>query len=63
MRECIKRGVSKINVNKLVLDDYLEHLKREAPRQTLTQLMEEGVEETVRLMEWQMDVCYSAGKA
>ncbi|KAJ9658554.1 hypothetical protein H2201_007761 [Coniosporium apollinis] len=63
MRECIKRGVSKINVNKLVLDDYLEHLKREAPRLSLTQLMEEGVEETVRLMEWQMDVCYSAGKA
>ncbi|EON69562.1 tagatose 1,6-diphosphate aldolase [Coniosporium apollinis CBS 100218] len=63
MRDCIKRGVSKINVNKLVLDDYLEHLKREAPRLSLTQLMEEGVEETVRLMEWQMDVCYSAGKA
>ncbi|OCL05626.1 aldolase [Glonium stellatum] len=63
MRECIKHGVSKINVNKLVLDDYLEHLKATASKLSLTQLMEEGVEKVVKLTEWQMDVCYSAGKA
>ena len=63
MRQCIKGGVSKINVNKLVLDDYLTHLKQSASRLSLTQLMEEGVEHVVKLMEWQMDVCFSAGKA
>ncbi|OCK80487.1 aldolase [Lepidopterella palustris CBS 459.81] len=63
MRQCIKHGVSKINVNKLVLDDYLKHLKESASKLSLTQLMEEGVEKVVKLMEWQMDVCYSTGKA
>lgn len=63
MRQCIKMGVSKINVNKLVLDDYLEHLKAKASTLGLTTLMEEGVEKVVKLMEWQFDVCYSAGKA
>ncbi|KAF2489683.1 aldolase [Lophium mytilinum] len=63
MRRCIQLGVSKINVNKLVLDDYLVHLKEKASTLGLTTLMEEGVEKVVKLMEWQFDVCYSAGKA
>lgn len=63
MQRCIKGGVSKVNVNKLVLDDYLKHLKREASRLPLTQLMEEGMDKVVRLMEWQFDVCGSTGKA
>jgi fructose-bisphosphate aldolase, class II len=63
MRRCIDGGVSKINVNKLVLDGYLKYLKKNAPTLSLTQLMEEGVVEVVTLMEWQMDVCRSTGKA
>lgn len=63
MRKCIARGVSKVNVNKLVLDDYLKHLQKNAPTMSLTKLMEEGVQEVQRLTEWQMDVCGSAGKA
>jgi fructose-bisphosphate aldolase class II len=63
MKKCIKRGVSKVNVNKLILDDYLEHLKNNASKLSLTTLMEEGVREVQRLMEWQMDVCGSTGKA
>ncbi|KAI1262805.1 ketose-bisphosphate aldolase [Xylariaceae sp. FL1019] len=63
MKKCIQGGVSKINVNKLVLDDYLVHLKEKAPTASLTTLMEEGVKEIQRLMEWQMDVCGSTGKA
>jgi fructose-bisphosphate aldolase class II len=63
MKKCIKGGVSKVNVNKLILDDYLEHLKKNASKLSLTTLMEEGVNEVQRLMEWQMDVCGSTGKA
>lgn len=63
MKQCIKGGVSKVNVNKLVLEDYLEHLKINAPKLSLTTLMEQGVEQVQKLMEWQMDVCGSTGKA
>jgi fructose-bisphosphate aldolase class II len=63
IKKCIKGDVSKVNVNKLILDDYLEHLKKNASKLSLTTLMEEGVKEVQRLMEWQMDVCGSTGKA
>ncbi|KAF3906867.1 hypothetical protein ABW21_db0205875 [Orbilia brochopaga] len=63
MKACIGRGVSKVNVNKLVLDDYLAHLQREAGSLSLTRLMEEGVDHVIRLTEWQMDVCGSTGRA
>ncbi|CAH0039536.1 unnamed protein product [Clonostachys solani] len=63
MKRCIKGGVSKVNVNKLVLDDYLVHLQTKASTLSLTTLMEEGVKEAQKLMEWQMDVCGSTGKA
>ena len=63
MERCIKGGVSKVNVNKLILDDYLQHLKKNASTMSLTVLLEEGVKEVQRMMEWQMDVCGSTGKA
>lgn len=63
MKRCIAGGVSKVNVNKLVLDDYLTHLGQSASKLSLTTLMEEGVREAQKLVEWQMDVCRSTGKA
>lgn len=63
MMECVRHGTTKINLNKLVLQDYLDHLKDQAGKVTLTQLMEEGVEKAQKLLEWQMDVCGSTGKA
>lgn len=63
MQKCIRGGVSKVNVNKLVLDDYLAHLKKNASSLSLTTLMEQGVDEAQKLTEWQMDVCKSTGKA
>ncbi|KAI1028744.1 hypothetical protein LB503_002627 [Fusarium chuoi] len=63
MKACIEGGVSKVNVNKLVLDDYLIHIKEQASKLNLTALMEEGVEKAQKLTEWQMDVCGSSGKA
>ena len=63
MKKCIEGGCTKINVNKLVLDDYLVHVKEKAATTSLTTFMEQGVEEIQRLTEWQMDVCGSTGKA
>lgn len=62
-RTCIRAGVSKINVNRLVLNDYLQHLRSSAGQLPLTQLLEEGVKHVHRLQEEQMDVAWSAGKA
>jgi len=62
MRACIKRGVSKVNVNKLILDDYLQFIKTKSSELSLTTLMEQGIEKVVKLMEEQMDVCMSSGK-
>lgn len=44
MKRCIRGGVSKVNVNKLILDDYLQHLQKNASKLSLTVLMEEGCE-------------------
>lgn len=63
MRACIKGGCSKINVNKLVLDDYLKYIKEKAATTSLTTLMEDGTNAIQKLMEWQMDVTGSTGKA
>jgi fructose-bisphosphate aldolase class II len=63
MKKCITSGISKVNVNKLVLDDYLVFAKNTAPQLPITSAVEQGIEETRRLVEWQMDVCGSTGKA
>lgn len=63
MKRCISYSTTKINVNKLVLDDYLVLMKHKASKLSLTALMEEGVKETQKLMEWQMDVCGSTHQA
>ena len=63
MKECIAAGATKINVNKLVLDDYSAHLKANAGKVPQTTLMEQGVQEVVALtVEW-MEICGSAGRA
>jgi fructose-bisphosphate aldolase, class II len=62
MKKCISEGVAKVNVNKLVLNDYSEHLKENAGKVPQTKLMEQGVEMVVRqTMQW-MEICGSAGK-
>lgn len=61
-RKCVAGGCSKINVNKLVLDDYLEYLKANSGDK-LTTMMEEGTKKIQKAMEVQMDICGSSGKA
>jgi len=61
-QRCIAAGVSKINVNKLVLDDYNIHLKANASILPQTRLIDEGIESVVRLQANQMDVSGSTGR-
>lgn len=63
LQKCITAGISKINVNKLVLEGYTRHLHSQAAKVPLTKLMEEAVEQVARLQGEQMDICGSSGKA
>jgi fructose-bisphosphate aldolase class II len=63
MKRCVAAGVSKINVNRLVLDNYYEHLHSQVGKMPHTTLIEEGIEKTADLTcEW-MEISGSAGKA
>jgi fructose-bisphosphate aldolase, class II len=63
LRQCVAAGAHKINVNRLVLDNYYEHLESSVGRMPQTRPMEEGVEKVVRqTMEW-MEICGSADEA
>ena len=62
-QRCISMGISKINVNRLVLDDYNTHLHENASKLPQTQLIEQGTREVVSMQEHQMKVCGSAGRA
>lgn len=61
--ECVNGGMRKLNVNKLVLEGYLDHLGAAAGKTTLTTLMEEGVAKAQSRVEWLMKVSHSSGKA
>ncbi|KAL4873049.1 hypothetical protein BDV12DRAFT_115901 [Aspergillus spectabilis] len=62
MKKCIAAGVSKINVNRLVLDDYYAHLHASVGKMPHTQLIEEGIEKVAQLTIKWMEICGSAGK-
>ena len=62
-QRCIAGGVSKINVNKLVLEDYNSLLRTQASKLPQTQLIDESVKLVVKMQEHQMNVCGSTGKA
>jgi len=62
MKKCIASGVSKINVNRLVLDDYYTHLKANVSKLPHTTLIEQGVQKIIdQTSEW-MEVCGSANR-
>lgn len=63
VQQLVAAGVSKINVNKLVLDDYLDHLAATAGKVPQTVLMEQGTEKVISLTAEWMRHCGSAGKA
>lgn len=63
MRECIRAGASKINVNKDVLDESYTHLKATVGTKPYTAVMEEVGEKVVEQTVYWMEVIGSAGQA
>lgn len=62
VQDCIKAGVTKINVNKLVLDPWYDVLREKAVG-PLTELMDTGIEVLAKEVERWMDIAGSSGKA
>lgn len=63
MAKCIERGVTRINANKLVLDEYNDYVAQNTGKVPLTQLIEEGTTKIRERLEWWMDNIKSSGKA
>ena len=63
MQGCIKGGMTRCNVNELVLYKYSAYVKENTGKVPLTELMEKGTNLIQELIEYQMDVMGSTGKA
>ena len=63
MSDCVAHGMTRCNVNELVLHKYSKYVAEKTGKVPLTQLMEEGTKLIQELVEWQMDVVGSTGKA
>ncbi|KAF2770516.1 aldolase [Teratosphaeria nubilosa] len=63
MAKCIERGVTRVNVNKLVLSGYTEYVNASTGREAMTTVIEEGTRRIQSLCEEWMDRIGSTGKA
>ncbi|KAF7939421.1 hypothetical protein BELL_0189g00100 [Botrytis elliptica] len=63
MRSCIKGGMTRCNLNDLVLNTYNKYVADNTGRLPLTELMETGTRLIQELIEHQMDIIGSTGKA
>lgn len=61
-KACIQAGVSKFNVNKLVLDPWYDYIRANINK-PVTQVIDEGIEVLIESMERWMDIMGSSGKA
>ena len=62
-KKCIKGGMTRINVNELVLHKYNKYVAENTGKVPLTELMGKGTDLIQELIEYQMDVMGSTGKA
>lgn len=60
-KECVKAGVSKINVNKLLLAPWQQYIEGNIHK-PLTQVMEEGIDVLTKETERWMDLIGSSGQ-
>ncbi|KAF4636078.1 hypothetical protein G7Y89_g2009 [Cudoniella acicularis] len=63
MQSCIKGGMTRCNVNELVLHTYSKYVAENTGKVPLTELMSKGTDLIQELVEYQMDVMGSSGKA
>ena len=62
-QECIRGGITKINVNKQLIDPWRTMMEKRQEFTPVTKLMEESIEIFQREVERLMDECGSSGKA
>jgi fructose-bisphosphate aldolase class II len=62
MQNCIKGGMTRCNVNELVLHTYSKYVAENTGKVPLTELMAKGTDLIQELVEYQMDVMGSTGK-
>jgi fructose-bisphosphate aldolase class II len=63
MKACVKGGMTRCNVNELVLHKYSKYVAENTGKVPLTELMGKGTDLIQELIEHQMDVMGSTGKA
>jgi len=63
MAKCIERGVTRVNVNKLVLSNYNEYVAANTGKVPLTELLEKGTALIQGQCEEWMDALGCTGKA
>jgi fructose-bisphosphate aldolase, class II len=63
LHACVQRGMTRLNVNDLVLWQYNEYVKENTGKVPLTELMEQGTQLIQDRLEWMMDVIGSSGRA
>lgn len=63
MRGCVKGGMTRCNVNELVLHRYSKYVEENTGKVPLTELMGKGTSLIQELIEHQMDIMGSTGKA
>ncbi|KIW71722.1 hypothetical protein PV04_03857 [Phialophora macrospora] len=62
-KQCVAAGMTRLNVNQIVLWKYEDYVKEKAGRTPLTEFMEEGTRLIQERIEWMMDTIGSTGKA
>jgi len=63
LRKCVRAGMVKMNVNKLIMDDYTDFVNEQTGKLGITALMEGGIAKYQASIAHCMDVCGSTGKA
>jgi fructose-bisphosphate aldolase, class II len=63
LRSCVEAGMTRLNVNDLVLAPYSAYGRENTGKVPLTELMETGTRLIQERLEWMMDVIGSSGKA
>ncbi|KEF60872.1 uncharacterized protein A1O9_02434 [Exophiala aquamarina CBS 119918] len=63
MRDCVRAGVTKINVNKLLLEPWNEYLRENSKHRSLTQLIDEGIQILRAEAERWIDIVGSSNQA
>ena len=62
MEQCLAAGVTKLNVNKLLLEVWNVHLRENASTKSLLQLMDDGMDILQEETERWMDIIKSSGR-